>query len=420
MSAGQGSGTIFLGRQAIFDRKNNLFAYELLFREAGQTAAEITNDSRATARVIVNTLSGVGMERVLGGVPGFVNMGEEFLMSDFVFLLSPEHFVLEILETVPVTPAVVDRCRELRSRGYRLALDDYAGDRETWDPLLPLVDFVKVDFLKVGAPGLESVTRTLLKRKVSLVAEKVEDPGQQAQAMELGYACFQGFFYARPLLIESRKKDPVYSALIEVLSLILSDGEIDEIYEALKPHIDLSVSLIKVANVVTNSPVTHVRSLRQAILVMGHSQMKRWIELLLFSLASPEHRYARAVFHLAITRARFMEILSGEWRKGERLDSDQAFMAGMLSLSESLMGRTAGEILSDLPVMGGIRGALVDGIGPLALLLALARSLERSDAGETDRLMPQIPVPEGRVALAQSESMLWADDIVRTFSGGFP
>jgi EAL and modified HD-GYP domain-containing signal transduction protein len=177
MSAGKGSGTIFLGRQAIFDRKNDLFAYELLFREAGQTAAEITNDSRATARVIVNTLSGVGMERVLGGVPGFVNMGEEFLMSDFVFLLSPEHFVLEILETVPVTPAVVDRCRELRSRGFRLALDDYAGDRETWDPLLPLVDFVKVDFMKAGGPELENLTRTKYTRgrrgsPVSLLARR--------------------------------------------------------------------------------------------------------------------------------------------------------------------------------------------------------------------------------------------------------
>jgi EAL and modified HD-GYP domain-containing signal transduction protein len=290
------SEVVFLGRQAIFDRDDHLFAYELLFRTAGKNEADIANDSHATAQVIVNTMTGVGVERVLGNLPGLINIGEEFLMSDLVFLLSADHFILEILETVPVTEKVIARCQELKKRGYRLALDDYAGDLTTWEPLLPLMDFVKVDFQKVGEPDLATLANILLERKIPLVAEKVESPEQQALAMNLGFSYFQGFFFSRPIVLESRKRDPLYPALMKILSLILSDGEIGEIHDAVKPHIDLSISLIKIANVIGRSPVAKVTGLRQAIISLGRGQMKRWIELLLFSRASSENRYACKIY----------------------------------------------------------------------------------------------------------------------------
>lgn len=188
------SKAVFLGRQAIFDRKNNIFAYELLFRTAGKIEADITSDSHATAHVVVNTLTGMGVERVLGKIPGFINIGEDFLMSDLVFLLPPDQFILEILETVPVTDEVIERCRELKAKGYRLALDDYTGDSLKWDPLISLMDIVKVDFQKVEGDNLEALARTLLQKKISLVAEKVELPEQQALAMSLEFSYFQGFF----------------------------------------------------------------------------------------------------------------------------------------------------------------------------------------------------------------------------------
>ena len=202
------SEVVFLGRQAIFDRNDRLFAYELLFRTAGKNEAVIINDSHATAQVIINTMTGVGVERVLGNVPGLINIGEEFLLSDLVFLLSADHFVLEILETVPLTEKVLARCQELKLKGYRLALDDYAGDWATWEPLFPLMDFVKVDFQKVGEPDLAALANTLLERKIPLVAEKVESPEQQALAMNLGFSYFQGYFFSRPIVLESRKRAP--------------------------------------------------------------------------------------------------------------------------------------------------------------------------------------------------------------------
>jgi EAL and modified HD-GYP domain-containing signal transduction protein len=416
MSTGSIPDVAFLGRQAILDRKNDIFAYELLFRTAGKTEASITNNSRATAQVIANTLTGLGVERVLGGVPGFINIGEDFLMSDLIFLLSPDHFILEILETVPVTEEVIKRCQELKMKGYRLALDDYAGDLLTWEPLITLMDFIKVDFQKVSLPDIELLARSLLQKKISLVAEKVEDHEQHGLAMDLGFSFFQGFFFSRPVILEYRKKDPLYPALLKILSIILADGEISEVHDAIKPHIELSISLIKIANIAGRGATGKITGLRQAIISLGQTHIKRWIELLLFSRSSSENLYARTVFQIAITRARFMEIISEESIHRERTDSDQAFMTGMLSFSESLMGSPVEELLQDLPPMNDLREALKNGTGFLGTLLALSRSLEHSDQKELENLLSLIPLPEEVIAIALSEAMFWADDIVRTFS----
>jgi EAL and modified HD-GYP domain-containing signal transduction protein len=111
-----------------------------------------------------------------------------------------------------------------------------------------------------------------------------------------------------------------------------------------------------------------------------------------------------------------MEIISEESIHRERTDSDQAFMTGMLSFSESLMGSPAEELLQDLPPMNDLREALKNGTGFLGTLLALSRSLEHSDQKELENLLSLIPLPEEVIAIALSEAMFWADDIVRTFS----
>ena len=115
---------LFLGRQAILDRQQRLFAYELLFRNGTRNAADVTDGVQATAPVIANAFSELGVEAALGDCRGFINVDEAFLFSDMLELLPKESVVLEILETVPPTEAVVERCKALKAAGFTLALDD--------------------------------------------------------------------------------------------------------------------------------------------------------------------------------------------------------------------------------------------------------------------------------------------------------
>ena len=115
---------LFLGRQPILDRDQRLYAYELLFRNGSRNAADVTCGVHATATVIANAFSELGVEAALGNHRGFINVDEHFLISDMLELLPRHAVVLEILETVPPTPAVIERCIALKAAGFTLALDD--------------------------------------------------------------------------------------------------------------------------------------------------------------------------------------------------------------------------------------------------------------------------------------------------------
>ena len=410
------SRDILIGRQPILDRNGQIFAYELLFRSAAQPGeAKVSDDTLATASVIVDTLMEVGVQRVLGDKQGFVNIGHEFLLGDPIFLLPAEHLVLEILETVPVTDETVARCRELKRRGYTLALDDYVGDQDLWAPILDQVSIVKVDILGVKESEIEPVVKRLASRKIRLLAEKVESHEMWLKTMALGFHYFQGFFFARPMTLTGKKTDPLRQALTGILSLVLSDAETDEIIGAIRPHVDLVGSLLRVANVVGLSPGRTVTDLRQALLVMGRDQLKRWVELLLFSSAPTENRYARPLFLLAIVRARLMERLVPLWQGPGKPVPDHAFLAGLFSLAEALLGIPLPELLDGLPLDSSIKTALNTGEGNLGTLLNVVRRLvPASPEEEIFSAVPfAAPLPLDAIAEVQAEAQVWADETLR-------
>ena len=410
------SRDILIGRQSILDRNGQIFAYELLFRRTLQAGeANVSDDTMATASVVVDTLMEVGVSRVLGDKKGFVNIGHEFLLGDAIFLLPAEHMVLEILETVPVTNETVARCRELKKRGYTLALDDYVGDQDLWAPILDQVSIVKVDILGVKESEIEPVVKKLAARKIRLLAEKVESHEMWLKTMALGFNYFQGFFFARPMTLTGKKTDPLRQALTGILSLVLSDAETDELIGAIRPHMDLVSSLLRVANVVGLSPGRTVTDIRQALLVMGRDQLKRWVELLLFSSAPTENRYARPLFLLAIVRGRLMERLAPLWQGSGKPIPDHAFLTGLFSLAEPLLGIPLHELLDSLPLDASIKSALKEGDGNLGTLLGVVRRLvPASPEEEIFAAVPfDAPLPFEAIAEVQAAAQVWADETLR-------
>ncbi len=413
------SRDILIGRQSILDRNGQIFAYELLFRSSRQPGeANVSDDTVATASVIVDTLMEMGVSRILGEKKGFVNIGRDFLLEDAIFLLPAEHLVLEILETVPVNDETVARCRELKKRGYTLALDDYLGDQDLWAPILDQVSIVKVDILGVKESEIEPLVKKLASRKIRLLAEKVESHAVWLKTMALGFDYFQGFFFARPVTLSGKKTDPLRQALTGILALVLSDAETDEIIGAIRPHIDLVSSLLRVANIVGLSPGRTVTDLRQALLVMGRDQLKRWVELLLFSSAPTENRYARPLFLLAIIRGRLMERLSSLWHGPGKLVPDHAFLAGLFSLAEPLLGIPLSDLLDGLPLDESIKAALKTGEGNMGALLNVVRRLVPASPEEEifSNVPFDAPLPHEAIAEVQAEAQVWADETLRALS----
>ena len=192
----------YVARQPIMDRRNRVHGYELLFR-AGPEAAFRGNGDLATRTMLDNTVM-FGLERLTGGLPAFVNCTRESLTEELVSILPSSMTVLEILEDLEPNSRLIEACKNLKSAGFRLALDDF-----TWkpkiEPLVEIADYIKVDFRLTDAGERARLLERLSKFTVALVAEKVESEAEYKQACDEGFALFQGYYFCRPVLLKNGK-----------------------------------------------------------------------------------------------------------------------------------------------------------------------------------------------------------------------
>ncbi len=411
------SDNLFLGRQPILDRSQQLLAYELLFRSGQQNAAVISDQVQATATVVTNAFSQLAVGDALGPYRGFINVDRDFLFSDVIELLPKDAVMLEILETVLPDEAVVARVRELRQKGFQLALDDIVSLDPSYDELLTLVDVVKVDLQPLSPEQIRALVERVRPTGAKLLAEKVDSREQMEFCRDLGFELFQGYYFAKPTIIAGKKLDHSQLALMRLTTLLLEDADTAELEKVFKQEPGLTVNLLRLTNSVAAGLRTHVTSLRHAITALGRRQLQRWLQLLLF--AHDQGSGTSPLLQLAATRGRLMELLADKVRGRAPELPDQAFMTGIMSLMPALLSQSMPDILAQLPVPPAMAQALVAGDngereGVLGKLLQLAEASEGADPELITRILSTLPgINAGTLNTALAGALAWANEIGR-------
>jgi EAL and modified HD-GYP domain-containing signal transduction protein len=134
----------YTARQAIYNRKENVVAYELLFRDSLTNVFPKIESNSATSKLLLDSHFNQGLEKITSGKPALINYPEQALLDLMPTLLPPSKAMVEILESVKPTAAVYDAGRQLFHKGYRLVLDDFIYS-EDWVPFFKLVRLIKFD-----------------------------------------------------------------------------------------------------------------------------------------------------------------------------------------------------------------------------------------------------------------------------------
>jgi len=405
---------VFIGRQPILGRGHELVAYELLFRSGRQkNSANVPDDLQASAAVISHAFADLGVEQALGPYKGFINCDATLLLSDLLEALPSDKIVLEILETVELTPVIVERCGVLKERGYTLALDDFVNFEDKFRPLLDLVEIVKVDLMPLDAAGLAATTRALQKWPLKLLAEKVDSRELADTCHALGYTYFQGYFFAKPTIIAGRKLGHSQLSLMRLLGMVLEDAETTKLEAVLKPEPGLTMNLLRLTNSAATGIRTKVTSIRHAITVLGRRQLQRWLQLLLYTNPSG-NQVVSPLLQLAASRGRLMELLGDRLHPGRRDFEDLAFMTGIMSLMPTLMGIAMEEILRGVALPGTVREALESGAGELGTMLHLTEALETGDGAACSTIAQQLPgLDATTINTCLAQALAWANNIGR-------
>ncbi|MES2351959.1 MAG: EAL domain-containing protein [Pseudomonadota bacterium] len=404
----------FLARQPILNRGQRLVAYELLFRDARQrNEADVTDDAEATATVIAHA-SELGMGQVVGDQMAFVNVDAIGLMSDFIRFLPNDKVILEILETVKATPEILDRIRELKQAGFKFALDDVIGHSEDVQKLQPLCDVIKVDIKDMQPGTLQALARVLKNPKQKLLAEKVETVEEFQQCMELGFEYFQGYYFARPVILSGKKISPSQRSVLHLLDLLNTDATSQEIERSVKHDALITLNLLRLVNTPAVGARYRINSVGHALMVLGRRQLQRWLQILLYVKNGGTQEFTSPLLQLATTRGKTMELMVEHLRPGQRVSADIGFTVGVMSLMDTLFSIHMRDVLDSVNVLDEVRAALLHRSGDYGSMLNLIEHIEK--AGDRKTLAPllhQLALKPSELYAIQLAAIEWVTEYAR-------
>lgn len=374
------SRDFFIGRQPILDLAGNIYAYELLFRHPGEVVATVLDNSAATARVLINAIQNIGLESLLGGRTGFINIEENIIMEGMIELLPRKQFVMEILETTKVTEEVVSKVIEYKEMGYSFALDDMVLSREYYDnfkPLFRVVDFIKIDYVACDKSKIKSSMETLKKLNVKMLAEKVETQEDFDHAKEMGFDLFQGYYFAKPVIISSKSFDPSKAATVELINMLRSDAESYQLENVIKSYPDLYINLLRFMNSAAFYTKGNVTSIKHAMALLGRNNLTKWLYLILY--AGPNNdSFDNPLLQTAQIRASTMESLCRNANISKD-KADSAYLVGLISLMDAVFNRNIDDVINEFNLDAEIKSAVTEKAGELGMLLKTMLDYETDD-----------------------------------------
>jgi EAL and modified HD-GYP domain-containing signal transduction protein len=397
-----GPVTLFVGRQPIFDRDLDTFAYELLFRNgAGATSADVVDGGTATARVLVNAVTEIGLNNLVGSKRAFVNLTEHFIVHhDLLAALPPERVVLEVLENVPPTPEVIDGLMHLAELGYTIAMDDFIYS-PLFEPALQHVKIIKYDY--ADTQGLKLRRRIAEDHRAGrlVVVERIETHLEHRDAELAGADFFQGYFFAKPKTLSVQSVPPSRLTLLQLLARVNDpDATTDEIVSILTQDVSMSVKTLRYVNSAATGVTNTIDSIERAAILLGRDTLRSWTSLTLMASMNDQ---PSELLGLALWRAKACENIA---RYRQRPNPSSYYAVGMLSLLDVITGTTMEDVLRDLSLSDEIRACLLGEPSPLADVLQQVVDLERADREHT-----HLDV-EPCVLDAHQRALVWANGLV--------
>ena len=397
-----------IARQAIVDSHQAVFGYELFDRSTASDAHSAASD----AALLFNALSYAGTESLVGEKLVFINCTHESLSGGHLELIHPEKVVLEV-PTLPESATLqeieerIPTLAGLRKQGFRLAFSEQILRRQyvSW---LPLAAFIKLDMMTFAPETAESLVKfSRAHTNAQLIAEKVESAEQHQLMADLGVRLFQGYWFAKPALVQAHTIRPSQATVVQLINLVRKQASTAEIEDLLKKDPTLSFNLLRFINSSGFGLSCEITSFRHAVMILGLKKLFRWAALLLTT--SRAGGSPPVVGTTAVVRGRLMELLAAELMPPE--ECDNAFVVGVFSLLDTMLGVSMEKAMESVALPQPVVDALLHNTGPFAPFLALAKACEAGDDAAFARYAEDLHLSNRQVNWAHLQALTWAEDL---------
>lgn len=406
---------IYVARQPIFDINEETVAYELLYRNSSVNNYQHTDGDQATTDVIVNSFLNIGIKELSNGRPCFINFTEKLLKLGVPSYFNPLSIVVEILETVELNEDILGICKELKAHGYTIALDDFFVSQ--WNELtvqiLDYIDIIKIDFRATNRTERQEMIRFIKGRNIKFLAEKVETIEEYLEAKEDGFVYFQGFYFSKPVILNSYDIPSYYHSYFQILKEIESpDPDIEKIKDVIEKDISLSYKLLRLINNPVFRPRNEVSSIKQAIILLGLNEIKKWIYVLAIRGADKGAGGSkeREIIELSLKRGKLGELIGR--KVGREVLASKYFLLGMFSLMDSLLHHPMEELLEDLPLSNDMKAALSGEKNDEYAMLLFLKDIEHSFHEDLELTFNPTKMPKDELFRLYGEASDWATKVL--------
>ncbi|NRR31324.1 HDOD domain-containing protein [Oxalobacteraceae bacterium] len=289
------------------------------------------------------------------------------LEASHLTAMPPNRVILRVAaESVAEAPAQ-KKCADLAEQGYRIMIDGVAGIAATRAGARALM----ADCAQVLPPAL-----ALLAQPGPHLARNVVNQQRFIACRDAGFSWFMGDYALDPPKEVSASDGTSRKRLLALLGMLARDADSRELEVLLKQDPALSFHLLKLVNSAAFSRGNPIHNFGQAINVLGRRQLQRWLQLLLYA-RQQEDGSANALLPLAAVRASMMEGLC-KLKEGDRDEQDMAFVIGVFSLLDVLLGMPMADIVGALNLDVDVVAALLDRAGAMGELLKLVEGHEQA------------------------------------------
>lgn len=383
---------MFVARQPILNRALKIYGYELLYRR-DYHAQEFCNISpeRATAEVVGNLFES-GINEITNNMHAFVNFDYNLILSDVIELIEPKHLVIEVLENTKVDQRLLNRITYLKRKGYKIALDDFEDDYDTY-PLIPLADIIKYDIISTPLDTIQLAVQKGLAENKILLAEKVETQAEYEKAREMGFHLFQGFFFSRPSIISQSidKKSTKLQYIRIVRELKKNEPSYQQIAEIIESDVNLSYRLLKIIK--RRSEENIVYSIKRALVYMGFDEIERWINILMLQELAIDK--PKELMKLSLVRSKFGENIANNSKSKNR--TFEISMMCLFSSLDAILNQSMEQTLSGILVTNDVKKALIHKTGPLRPVLELVLAYEKGQWETVQSISKNIKIDDKKL-----------------------
>ena len=399
---------VFVARQPIFNTKNEVVAYELLFRNGNTNEYNNVDGDKATLNVISNLFLEFDIQNITNNKKAFINFTENLINEEIATILPCDSVVIEILENIEPTDEIILECKKLKEKGFVLALDDFVFDKK-YNKLVELIDIIKVDFLITKGYDRKKIFNLLkINNKIKFLAEKVESIEEYNEAMYFGYTYFQGYYFSKPIILSEQSVHNNENIALKILKLVNNkDFNFRDLESLILKDVGLSYKLTKLIKSSAYGARNKVNSIQYAIAFLGEKEIVKWLYVVI--LNDLKGNKPNELIKVSLQRAKFCELICNNSICKEK--TFLAYITGLFSVMDAILNCSMESIVNDIYLHDEVKDGLIGVENTLNLILKVVVSYEKGEWENAILYAKMIEVDNNEISQIYLEALKWADNI---------